>query len=227
MDLRYTIVRSPKRRKLTISVERDRSVIVHAPEGTSEEKIHQVVESKRQWLFEKIHHDQKYAEPVHPPGKELVNGESALYLGRNYRIAITETASGEIEFFRQFLVPPVIAKQGTKAMAGWFQERAISKILPRVSRYAQQLGVEYGRADITDSKYRWGSCSANNNLSFNWRLVKAPMSVIDYVVIHELAHLIEPNHTPRFWNIVRAQHPSTEQAKAWLRENGTLLEQSL
>ena len=86
MELQYTIIRSPKRRKLTITVERDSSVVVHVPEKTSDAKIQQVVESKRQWLYEKIHHGQKYAELPHPPGKELVNGESALYLGLTLRI---------------------------------------------------------------------------------------------------------------------------------------------
>jgi predicted metal-dependent hydrolase len=227
MNLEYDIVRSSKRRKLTITVERDRSVVVHAPEGTSEDKIRQVVESKRQWLFEKMHHGQKYTDIPHPPGKELVNGESALYLGRNYRVAITDTPSGEIEFSQQFQVPPKMAKEGVKALLAWYMDRSKLKILPRVPHHARQLGVEYGDACITDSKYRWGSCSVNNNLSFNWRLIKAPMSVIDYVVVHELAHLIEPNHTPRFWNIVKAQNPQTDQAKAWLKEHGELLEQSL
>lgn len=227
MDLEYSIVRSSKRRKLTITVERDRRVVVHAPESTSDEKIHQVVESKRQWLFEKTHHSQKYDDLPHPPGKELVNGESAMYLGRNYRIAITDTASGEIEFTRQFLIPPKVAKEGPKSLATWYFTRAEQKILPRVKHHARQLGVEYGSAKITDSKFRWGSCTLNNNLSFNWRLIKAPMSVIDYVVIHELAHLIEANHTPRFWNIVKAQAPSSEKTKTWLKVHGGLLEQSL
>ncbi len=227
MELQYTIVRSAKRRKLTITVERDRSVVVHAPETTSEEKIRQVVESKRQWLFEKIHHGQKYTDVQHPPGKELVNGESAQYLGRNYRIAITDTSSNQIEFSRHFLIPPKIAQQGTKVLVAWYVERAKQKILPRVKHHASNLGVEFGNADITDSKYRWGSCSVKNNLCFNWRLIKAPMTVIDYVVIHELAHLIETNHTPRFWNIVKAQHPSADKAKTWLKEHGALLEQNL
>ena len=91
MELVYTIQRSTKRRKLTISVERDRSVVVHAPEGMADEKIRQVVESKRQWIYEKIGHPQKYQNLPHPPGKELVSGESALYLGRQYRIEVVKT----------------------------------------------------------------------------------------------------------------------------------------
>ena len=88
MDTAYTIKRSPRRKKLTITVERDRSVVVHAPESTSEEAIRKVVKSKRQWIYEKTKHIQKYDKKPHPPGKELVNGESALYLGREYQIEI-------------------------------------------------------------------------------------------------------------------------------------------
>ena len=78
-----------------------------------------------------------------------------------------------------------------------------------------------------DNRYRWGSCTVNNNLTFNWRLIKAPMTVIDYVVVHELAHLIEANHTPRFWNIVRAQIVNMDKAKQWLKEHGQFLEQAV
>lgn len=150
-----------------------------------------------------------------------------MYLGRNYRIAITDTASGRIEFEREFLVPPRIAAGGTKAFSDWLLVRAEQKILPRVKQHARRLGVRYRDAEVSEGRFRWGSCTPRNSLRFNWRLIKAPMSVIDYVIIHELAHLIEPNHTPRFWNIVRAQHPATDDAKRWLREHGELLEQCL
>ncbi len=227
MDLEYTIIRSAKRRKLTITIERDRRVVVHAPVNTSEEKIRQVMESKRQWIWEKTHHSKKYGESPDPPGKELVNGESALYLGRNYRIDITDTASGDIEFAQRFFVPPQIASKGPESFIGWYKNRAEEKILPRVQYHAQQLGVEYAIAKIDNSKFRWGSCTVKNNLNFNWRLIKAPMFVIDYIIVHELAHLIEANHTPRFWNIVSTQIPKMEKAKVWLNENGQVLEEEI
>src|SRR4051794_33462742 len=104
MDLAYTIKKSAKRRQLTITVERDRRVIVHAPEGVAEEKIHQVVASKRQWIFEKIGHPQKYQDLPHPPGKELVSGESALYLGREYRIEMVEAGLSQIHFSQGFFI---------------------------------------------------------------------------------------------------------------------------
>ena len=227
MDLDYEIIRSPKRRKLTITVERDRRVVVRAPENTSDDKILQVIEAKRQWIFEKVHHIQKYSDLAHPPGKELVNGESALYLGCNYRIELAPTLSGEIEFLHKFTVPPELAERKLESFRVWYIHRAEEKILPRVQMHAKQLGVEYGEAKIVDSRYRWGSCTVNNNVNINWRLIKAPMSVIDYVVVHELAHLIEANHTPRFWNIVRAQITNLDKPKLWLKEHGQFLEEAI
>jgi predicted metal-dependent hydrolase len=227
MDLEYTIVRSPRRRKLTITVERDRSVVVHAPAATAEENIRRLVESRRQWIFEKTSHAQKYAELPHPPGKELVNGESALYLGRSYLIEISATDSGGIEFVQKFRVPADLADRRLEAFQSWYIARAEEKILPRVRHHARQLGVEFAEARIVDNRYRWGSCTPKNNLTFNWRLIKAPMSVIDYVIVHELAHLIEPNHTPRFWNVVKAQIANVDKSKRWLKEHGQLLEHAV
>ncbi len=82
-------------------------------------------------------------------------------------------------------------------------------------------------AKIVDSRFRWGSCTPKDNVTFNWRLIKAPVLVIDYVIAHELAHLIEANHTARFWNIVKAQLPGMEKAKVWLKKYGQFLEQDL
>lgn len=227
MDLIYTIKRSIKRRKLTITVERDRSVVVHAPEGISDEKIHQIVESKRQWIYDKIGHPQKFQELPHAPGKELVNGESAFYLGRQYRIELVQNSLEEVHFAQAFLIPAKIGEKKTEALRGWYINRAKEKIIPRVKRYARQLGVDVAEIKIVDNRFRWGSCTLKDNININWRLIKAPMFVIDYVVVHELAHLIEGNHTPRFWNLIKSQISHVEKAKSWLKDNGQLLEQEL
>ena len=227
MDFQYQIIRSAKRKKLTITVERDRSVIVRAPEGTAEEVIQRVVDSKRQWLFGKLNHPQKYQAPVAAPGKEVVNGESALYLGRSYRIELRQTASGEVEFSRRFLVPIAYQSKRREVLRKWYLARAKEKIVPRVKRHAKDLGVTFSGTKIVATRYRWGSCTVNDNVNFNWRLIKAPMYVIDYVIVHELAHLLEANHTPRFWNIVRANAPTMDKAKIWLKEHGQVLEEDV
>jgi predicted metal-dependent hydrolase len=227
MDLAYTIKKSAKRRKLTITVERDRRVIVHAPEGATDEKIHQVVESRRQWIFEKIGHPQKYHDLPHAPGKELVSGESALYLGRQYRIEMVKTGLSQVWFAQRFFIPVMQGEKRAEALREWYIGKAKEKITPRVQRHAGELGVDIAEVKIVDNRYRWGSCTLKDNVNFNWRLIKAPMFVIDYVIVHELAHLIEANHTPRFWNIVRTQAPLMDKAKAWLKEHGELLEQAI
>src|SRR5271156_495712 len=142
-ELEYQTVRSPKRKKLTITVERDRTIIVHAPQGIPEEEVRQVVDAKRQWILSKLSHPQKYQNRLHPPGKEVVNGESAPYLGRDYRIEVTETQSGDIEFSRHFLVPPARLAKRREVLRDWYIERAKEKILPRAAQHAQELGVKF------------------------------------------------------------------------------------
>jgi len=227
METTYTIKRSPKRKKLTITVERDRSVVVHAPDSTSEETIREVVESKQQWIHEKLRHAQKYEAQPHPPGKELVNGESALYLGREYTIEVVHNDTTGIRFEQRFIIPASLASKRKHVLRNWYIDQARETILSKAQSVAVVLGVEFGSAKIMDNRFRWGSCTPKNNVNFNWRLIKAPMFVIDYVVVHELAHLIESNHTPRFWNIVRAQSPKMEKAKQWLREYGQILEEEI
>ena len=228
MDLQYTIKRSKKRKKLTITVERDKTVIVHAPAYTSDEKIHQIIEAKRSWIYEKINHPQKYQDPLHPPGKEIVSGESALYLGRNYRIEIVDkTEDGQVVFSQKFLIPSGEVETPSHLLKLWYFQQAEDRIIAKTRQWAKEIGVEAGEITIVDNQYRWGACTPKNNIRLNWRLIKAPMFVIDYIIVHELTHLLEANHTSRFWNIIRAQITKVEESKSWLMNNGELLEQSI
>lgn len=227
MDLDYRIVFSKRRKTLGISVERNTEVVVHAPEGTDPERIRAAVESKRLWLYEKTRHPQKAREAPHPPGTELVSGESLLYLGRHYPIEIVDRPGYAIEFNNRFIIPRARAKSRDEVFREWLKARAREMILPRVREEANALGVVCGEVKMTDGRYRWGSCTPSGTLNFNWRLIKAPLFVIDYVIAHELAHLIEPNHSPRFWNLVRARVVPLDKAKDWLKQYGALLEQDL
>ena len=227
MDIIYSVKRSSKRTKVTITVERDRKVVVLAPRRASDEAIAGIVEAKRQWIYEKTRHDRKYTDRPHPPGKELVNGESVLYLGRSYRIEIVDKETECIRFDQRFLIPASAARHKKGAMREWYMARARERILPRVGRHARELGVSFRRARMVDSRYRWGSCTVRDNINLNWRLIKAPMFVIDYVIVHELAHLLEPNHTPRFWNIVKTHVAQVDRARGWLKEHGEMLEDEI
>ena len=227
MDITYSVKRSSKRTKVTITIERDRKVVVHAPNHASDEAIVRIVEAKRPWIYEKTRHSQKYTERAHPPGKELVNGESALYLGRSYRIEVVDKETEGIRFEQRFLIPASLSSHKKGAMREWYIARAKERILPRVVKQARDLGASFGQARIVDSRYRWGSCTVRHNINLNWRLIKAPIFVVDYVIAHELAHLLEPNHTPRFWNIVKTQVPAMDRARGWLRKHGQILEEEV
>ena len=226
MKLDYTITYS-KRRQLSITVERDCSVRVLAPEGMDADKIHRLVDTKKPWIYSKINDPPKYAALPHAPGKELVNGESLLYLGRHYRIEWVETDVPDIRFERGFLLPRSQTDKGLTLLRHWYEEQATRRILPEVKHKASVMGIACPQTNIIDSRCHWGNCTPQDKLNFNWRLIKAPVYVIDYVVTHELAHLLESNHTPRFWNIVRTHAQYADKARLWLKTHGQLLEEGV
>jgi predicted metal-dependent hydrolase len=143
------------------------------------------------------------------------------------RAKIVETQSGAVELSEILMVPPAQQSKRREVLREWYIAQAEDRILARVRRHARELGVDFAGARIVDNRYRWGSCTVGDNVNFNWRLIKAPMFVIDYVIVHELAHLIEANHTESFWSIVRAKTATMEKAKAWLKEHGQVLEEEI
>jgi predicted metal-dependent hydrolase len=221
MIIEYQIKYS-NRKTLNISVERDRSIIVRAPHYLTAEKIDKVVQSKRQWIKEKLNHTQKY--PLISENKEFVSGETLMYLGKNYQLLVIDDEIEGIEFDQRFRISKSNQSKANELFKKWYLSQALKKIEPLATKYAQSLGVEYNQFKTSEMKYRWGSCTPANNIIFNWRIIKAPMYVLEYLVAHELVHLLEDNHTQRFWNILSIQVPNYEKAKNWLKKNGQLLE---
>jgi predicted metal-dependent hydrolase len=221
VKLEYRVVRS-RRQTLELTVERDASVVVHAPEGTSLREIERAVARKRLWLYQKVNHKQKY--PLLRTRKEFVSGETIAYLGRNYRLEVTDLPVNGVQFRSHFVVSRRARHRVAQLFRRWHTDRAREHIPSRAERFAAAMGVECRRIAISDLKVRWASCTPAGNLNFNWRIMKAPAPVVDYVIVHELAHLLEPNHTARFWNIVAVQVPHWQKAKDWLREHGGVLE---
>lgn len=175
------------------------------------------------WIYDKVRHPQKY--PPVPLKKEFVTGETVLYLGRNYRLEVTDQQFDKVHFDSCFYLSRQQRTQAGKLFQDWYMARAEEKLLLRIRRFAESMGVAYNRLLISDLKYRWASCTPKNNLNFNWRIIRAPIHVIDYLIVHELAHLLEPNHTQKFWNIIAVQIPDYERPKKWLKEHGHKLEE--
>lgn len=222
IDIEYEVIFSD-RKKLGLTIERDGSVIVRAPSGTTQERIDSFVKKKRQWIKEKQDHPQKYRLPR--PIKEFVSGESILYLGQSYRLEFRDVDKAQVKLIGEFFVCDPRQAKIKERLRDWFVDQAKRIIPPRVNVHAQNMGVNFNEILISDMMYRWGSCTARSNLNFNWRLIKAPMHVIDYVIVHELAHILEHNHSPRFWQHVKTQTPSYETSKVWLLKYGQCVEE--
>lgn len=219
--MEYTIKRS-NRKTLCIAIERDRRVVVQAPFSLSDSDIDRLVEKKRDLILKKINNPQKY--PQHPQPKEFVSGEGMMFLGKLYRLEIVDDLDTELEFDNIFRISRHNQSKAHTVFKEWYRRQAENIISPIAEKFAKQLGVRFNQCKVSEMKYRWGSCTVSGNLNFNWRIIKAPVSVINYIIVHELAHLREANHTPEFWNIVSIQEPHYQQAKQWLKDHGNQLE---
>ena len=132
-----------------------------------------------------------------------------------------------IRFDHAFLVPRGMSLSGRDAFRAWFSRRAKERLIPRASAWAKRLGVEPSSISVTDVQYQWGSCTPAGHVRLNWRLIKAPAGVADYVIVHELAHLLEASHSDRFWYVIRSQIPKVDASREWLKEHGQLLEEEV
>lgn len=223
MLLDYEIRFSKKRKTLGIVVERDGRVVVLAPEGFPPTRIAEIIQQKQDWIKSKLQDSSKY--PDNSTSKEFVSGESILYLGKEYQLIVVDDKWFDgVKYDGNFYIARHTQPNANAVFRGWYTRQAYEVIKPLAESYAKSLGVTFKECRVSDMKYRWASCTPNKNLIFNWRTIKAPLNVIHYLIVHELAHLIEPTHNSVFWNIVAAQIPMYDEAKTWLRIHGNLLE---
>ena len=215
------IIRS-KRRTIALEVTRDASLIVRAPYRTSFDFIEKVVFKKRFWIKEKQEIVRDRCKKVIP--KEFVSGEVFLYLGNMYKLEFIDDMDMPIVFDNNFKIALKNYDIAKEILIAWYKAQAYQKISERVNWHSSLSGLRYNKIRISDAQKRWGSCSAKGNLNFSWRLIMAPLRVIDYVVVHELAHLEEKNHSKRFWNKIKIMLPDYEQYRDWLKENRYLLD---
>ena len=207
---------------MSIIVERDRSVVVRVPFDTNETFIDQEVQKRKRLIQKKIDHNQKY--PCEREIKEFVTGESLMFLGNHYKLFVIDEPIEGVVFDNKFFIGKAFQQNANQLFKQWYMNQAENFLVPKAKAIANNIGVNYHNINIMDLKYRWGSCTPKDNIHLNWRLIKAPVNVIEYIIIHELTHLLEANHTPEFWNRVAAQLPNYEKAKLWLKENGHELE---
>lgn len=227
----FTIKRSNRRKTIAISVDSN-EVVVTAPTETTEEKIYAVMNSKAVWIRKQLLHYGEMTNTVHH--RLFLSGEKLPYLGRQYRLKILKGSTTENASFKfsqgRFIayVPEEVPKEQYRDVLmplyeEWVKEKGTVFVKGRITRFTQKLQAEPTAIKLKDQQQRWGSCTTSGQLLINWRTMLAPVSVIDYVIAHELTHLKHMDHSKAFWDTLKMVYPDYEEKKEWLRVNGTTL----
>jgi len=226
-QIAYEIIRGNRKKTVSVHVGLD-AMTIRAPKRLSEENILMIMQKKAQWIINRQERIKRESQ-LHPP-KEFVSGESFLYLGRQYRLKVLRSANGcnstchLINGRFQVKITNNAHGEGAKAavekiLINWYKKHAEKKINERLPYLALKLGKQPTIVQIKDQKHRWGSCSLSGVIRFNWKIIMAPVSVMDYLITHELCHLIYPNHSTSFWEKVQTIIPDYKIKRNWLKEH--------
>lgn len=223
--MEFAVIKS-KRKSLSIAIQPDGNLLVKAPLFMSDGEILKWVKTKTGWIVRQRAKVLEQQESNLP--KKYVTGETFLYLGKKYtlEVRISEGRSKMVGIVDDKII--LFSKTDDesavqKILTDWYVKQAKAWIVKHVHIYANQMGEAFNGITIKNQKKRWGSCSSARNLNFNWRLMMAPPEVIDYVVVHELCHLKQMNHSKEFWHEVEKVLPDYKVRKRWLDENGRYL----
>jgi len=210
------LIRS-KRRSIALEIGPDGTFTVRAPHFVAEQAIQEFISRKRKWI-DKIYNRTRQRLSLFRP-KQFIEGERFLYLGNEYTLHIAQDMYGKLLFEERFILNERYLPDARILFERWYREEAFMLFTLRCKFYAGNMGVRYNSINLSGAKHRWGSCRPNGNLRFNWRLIMAPKDIIDYVVVHELAHLVEPDHSNRFWTVIDKIFQNHPEAKKWLKDN--------
>lgn len=221
MPPEYRLVRS-RRRTLALIVERDGSLTVRAPLRLPASEIARFVDARSDWIARMRARAARSAPAIH----RYQEGETFPYLGVEYPLRLVCDGQAGLEFDGAFLLDRTLQDQGQRLFTAWYRRQARRHLEERVAHFAGAHGFAPARVRISSARTRWGSCSQKGTLSFTWRLTMAPEAIIDYVVVHELCHLREPNHSPAFWALVESILPDYRLHRSWLKQHGERLQLS-
>jgi predicted metal-dependent hydrolase len=226
-DIAYQIVRR-RRATADIVVERDGRIIVRAPHALTDERIEDIVEAKRYWIYKTLAEwrDLNATRVL----REFRNGEGFLYLGRSYRLLLVSdqhtplTRRDDRFCLRRDVVDRGDVGAAQEAFRDYYVMRGQERIAARVKYFASKVGVTPRGIAVRDLGYRWASCSPTGKLAFHWKCMMAPPKIVDYIVVHELSHIHQRDHTDAFWNEVDKVMPDYAERKAWLKAHGAGLD---
>lgn len=232
MEISYSIDRT-SRKTIGIVVEPDGKVVIKAPIDLEQQKILDTLYNKRKWIAEKLKLTEEIKKPI-PLKHELVSGEKILLKNRLIRLKIHTSPNKRSKltyafktlhmYVNETLSQKEREEEIKRLLINWYKEKALNIIHTRIEKYLDLIDFKPQEIKVRDQKIRWGSCTKDGKLIFNWRIVMAPISTIDYIIVHELCHMNEPTHSAKFWERVGSLFPYYKKWKEWLRINGKSLD---
>jgi hypothetical protein len=204
---------------MEITVERSGDLVLSAPPEVGEAQLREFVLEKRFWIYTKMAEKERLQRQI--PRKEFVGGEGFLYLGRSHRLKVVEEQNVPLKLAGgRFCIRHDAIHTAREHFIRWYSTRAKAWLSSRVADCQSRMEVRPAGVKVQDLGYRWGSCGKGDWLYFHWKAILLPTRIAEYVVVHEMAHLHEPHHTPSFWLRVERAMPDFAQRKTWLAEHG-------
>ena len=211
------LIRS-NRKTIALQIDENARLIVRAPYLVSASRINKFIEEKSDWILKKRAQITKRNNETEQ-NREFRDGKKVLFLGRKYEISLNGKIDSIITQEDYLEFPFKHIDDAEEYLIKWYKKKAREIIIPHVAQHAKALGLKYNKISITSAQKRWGSCNSNGNINFTYRLVMAPPGIIDYVIVHELMHLKELNHSEKFWENVASVIPDYKKHRKWLRDN--------
>ena len=212
------IIRS-KRKTIALIVEPNGDLIIRAPKRATKREINALVKKYAVWIEKKQAQFLVEAESFSP--RKFVEGEAFFFLGKSYPLQITGAKKTTVRLWGEYFQLAKFAQADSERyFEQWYKKESRKVFTERVEFYATKYGFNYAKLKLSAARTRWGSCSSSGNINLTWRLVMMPQEIIDYVVVHELCHLREQNHSKAFWAQVEAILPDYKKRRKWLKENG-------
>lgn len=227
-EVPFILKRSSRRRTIVIYVDEKAEVSVYAPTWASEKEVFGFIRQKSSWIWAKLKEAQANIQYVNQKG--FSSGDEFLFLGKKYPLSVdrADVKRSRMDFDSggwRCIIPKGLPdadeqKEVRDRLIKWYRKQATEILGGRIFHYARLIGVEPKKIAIRTQKRMWGCCDyRTQTVHLNWHIILSPMDVVDYVVVHELCHLIVPDHSKRFWGKVRKFMPDFEDAKKWLKVN--------
>jgi len=221
-------IKYSERKTIEIGVEAPDVVKVVAPKGLSDDMVLDNVMRKAKWIVTKLFEikEVQYLKAA----KEYVNGEAFLYLGRNYSLQLVIDESmkkPEAKLYHgKFVITTATKNQEElkQSMELWYRQKTYEKVIAKIAYFQKYFEIEPNDIKVKEQKRRWASCTAKRELMFNWRCSMAPSWVFDYIVVHEMCHMVYMNHSKEFWDLLERIMPDYQKKRDWLKVYGVKME---